>query len=366
MMNCLGCGDARSSTSSAVHSFPQAISNLFGISLDSLLSFIRNAPSSSSITARQLIHEVVIPQTHSSRSSYANTLPSACLGPSLYYLAFSWDAPFHLALQSILQHLSLPTQLWESLSDDQSHGMHSSDSSMVASVPPAMQRILESTFVFVDFLSINMWTETPDDVLGTLDMGARKRESFESRDTGSPVSRRVPKRILTSGSLGERSIIAHAGNAFFGSKGSRGGVRASMTQTDLAATEDQLFSYKLDPEHFVQLVGSMLSSSNTSIRAVLLCLDPELAVLGQLIPMHAAWRAMRSQVPVYMAPGRELCWPKHLQRPGIVFRLDMADEDDAKLREALLKDLNDYVKVRLNACLALNHVCFKVSGLNSY
>lgn len=46
-----------------------------------------------------------------------------------------------------------------------------------------------------------------------------------------------------------------------------------------------------------------------------------------------------------VAPGRDLCWPKHLQRPGILFRLMTADEDDSNLRDALTKDIENHVKV---------------------
>jgi len=183
--------------------------------------------------------------------------------------------------------------------------------------------------------------------MGALEMRGGRNQK-DSRD--GALARRGPIRILTSDSLGERTRDAHAeGNS---SSGTRGRVRASATRIDLAESEDQLFGDNLDPELFVESVGRTLSDSNISVRAVLLCLDPELAVLGQLIPMHAAWRAMRSHLPVHMAPGRELCWPKHLQRPGIMFRLDKADEDDVKLRDALVRDLTTYVKAR-PAVLAL-------------
>ena len=331
MVWCGMCGDLPvSSTSHAIAGLQlEDGEQPAGISLESLVELMRIAPKSSTITARGLIEEVVMPRTQQSRCAYTKTVPAKGRGAPLYYASFSWDHPFSWALQSVLQHLGLPTHLSAPASDMAADNEIGSDVSASTGSEATISTLnaLAETFIFVDFLCLNLWPSNPAS-LTSQPSEVCTLDSFE-RDTAPRRPRLHASKTATN----------------LGSTQPHGRLHASRTRTDLSAPPPEPLLSQLNPERFVLSVGEVLGES-LPVRALLLCLDPELAVLGQLIPMHAAWRAMRSRVPIQVAPGRDLCWPKHLQRPGIVFRLTTAEEGDRRLREVLIKDVRDFVQVR--------------------
>jgi hypothetical protein len=174
---------------------------------------------------------------------------------------------------------------------------------------------LTDTYIFVDFLSVNFWKSgsstlpAASDVIGSFDM---------------PRSRSKRGSVL----------------------GIRTRLHPSRTFTERSA-ETQLS--QVDPDAFVMSVGGELAEE-LPVRALLLCLDTELTVLSALVPMHAAWRALRSRVPIQVIPGQCRDWPKPIKRNEVVFRLATADEPDIRLRDALLKDMREYVQVKVQTC----------------
>ena len=317
---CIPCVGADVQVSSHSHSqlraeMGAAPEPMTGISLDALINLIREAGGgrgSKAATARQLMHQIIVPRTQHARCAYTKLLPDKSLGTPLLQLAFSWEMPFYLAVQCILQHLGLPTHLsMPSESNDVTDEFD--DAASVSST--GSLAALETTFVFVDFLSINLWgsgLSTEDlaplsDIVGTLDsrgQEGRSRAAMQQTSKG-----RVQPSFSQSGSPGPSSNSSFTSpNTLPTSPEPARRVAAARAATSglsgrRASPEVYLFGpHRLDPKHFVTCIEEALGAE-LPVRALVLCLDPELNVLGQLVPMHAAWRAMRSRIPIQVRVG---------------------------------------------------------------
>ena len=334
------CGDVQVSHGSLVTGELRSegsglLEPMTGLSLDALIDLLRMSPrgGSRSITARQLIDQVVVPRTQQARCAYTKLLPARSLGQPLFHVAFSWDSPFYLAVQSILQHLGLPTHLSMPGSDQDRDDAVDDNSSEASSMSNSSHAALESTFVFVDFLCINLWGTSSEvlhhaplsDIVGTLDSNTFEARRYDARRATSK-SRVQPS--MSSSNLGSGAAAATTASPTTHSTASATTVGSPRrgapmrTATGLGrrlSPEVHLFGpMRLDPQHFVVCVEEVLGAE-LPVRALVLCLDPELNVLGQLIPMHAAWRAMRSRVPIQVRVRCTLpsSFPDHLMVPPL-------------------------------------------------
>lgn len=276
-------------------------------------------------TAREFVKNHVLPQTKGQGCSYAQLAQlgdGAPLGHPTYYVVLSWDVPLAPALRAILQHVKLQQEAGSSGGGSTTVGARTAEAVRQAQQQP---RGLSSgsncggvPFIFLDFLCIDLWGSSPG--------GAVVPEQQPVLTISAAAPHRRPRKSST------RRLLRGAG--------SHRSISRMSSCPDLNTKSSAL--EHTDVEMFIGSITAMLLSSRAVGTTLLLYLDPDMLVLGSLLPMHAAWRGMHAGLQLQVTCSPELPWPQqHAIPANMVFAFHEAEESDVFLRDAILCDIHD-------------------------